>query len=139
MSDTTTPSGVRKYLTFTLDGELFGMDVVRVREVVEFTPIIQVLHAPEFIRGVMNLRGRVLPVMDLRLHFGMAAIEEKGEGCVIIAELMVAGKAILVGIFADAVRDVVDVPPDKVEPGPRIGTRLNSDFIRSWARRMITS
>lgn len=139
MNDPTTPAESRALLTFTLNGQTYGVDVRAVREVVPFTGLIPVLHAPEFIRGVIDLRGTALPVMDLRLHEGLPPTEGTADSRIIVMELVVDGTAIVVGILADSVEKVVELPQEGYEHGLRIGTTSNTGFIRAWARRLTTS
>ena len=137
--NTARDGAVRQYLTFTLDDELFGLDVIKVREVVAPTTVVPVFESPQFIRGVINLRGHVLPVLDLRLYFGMTATGKTVDTCVIVVEMLVGGQAVTVGVLADSVREVVDVVHGKSEGPTRTNARVQTDLIRAWARRLTTS
>ena len=123
-----------QYLTFTLDEEIFAIDIGKVREVLDFTVVTRVPQTPEFMCGVINLRGNVVPVMDMRQKFGMSATEKKVNTCIIIIEVMVDEEVTILGSMADSVREVLDLEPDQIEPAPRIGTRLNVDFIRGMGK-----
>lgn len=124
-----------QYLTFTLDGEFFALDIAKVREVLEFTSVTRVPRTPDFMRGVINLRGNVVPVVDLRLKFGMSATEKTVNTCVIITEVAVDGEPTVLGALADAVQEVLELEPDQIDPPPRIGTRLDTAFIRGMGKR----
>lgn len=132
------PSSVTKtaqYLTFKLDDEVFALDISQVREVLDFTALTRVPRTPDFMRGVINLRGSVVPVVDMRLKFGMTKTEQTVNTCVIIVEINLDGEKIILGALADSVQEVIDLEPDQVEPAPRIGTRLNTDFIKGMGKR----
>ncbi|MRR38365.1 chemotaxis protein CheW [bacterium] len=119
----------RQYLTFKLAEEIFAVDVAKVREILEFTSITKVPQTPGFMRGVINLRGSVVPVMDMRLKFGMPETEKTVNTCIIVVEVNHEGETIIIGALADSVQEVFELEPDQIEPSPRIGTKLNTDFI----------
>ncbi len=123
-----------QYLTFKLGDEVFALDISKVREVLDFPTITKVPRTPDFMRGVINLRGSVVPVVDLRLKFGMTMTENTVNTCVIITEVQVDGESTVLGALADSVQEVVDLEPDRIEPAPRIGTRLNTEFIRGMGK-----
>ncbi|HBG04703.1 MAG: chemotaxis protein CheW [Geobacteraceae bacterium GWC2_58_44] len=123
-----------QYLTFKLEDELFALDIGKVREVLDFTTITKVPRTPDYMRGVINLRGSVVPVLDLRLKFGMEKAEKTVNTCVIIVEVEMGGEKVVMGAMADAVQEVLDLEPDQIEPPPRIGTRLNTDFIKGMGK-----
>ena len=123
-----------QYLTFRLADELFALDIGKVREVLDFTSITKVPQTPDYMRGVINLRGSVVPVVDLRLKFGMALAEQTVNTCVIIVEVEMDGEKVVMGALADSVQEVLDLEPDHIEPPPRIGTKLNLDFIRGMGK-----
>jgi purine-binding chemotaxis protein CheW len=124
-----------QYLTFTLGEEVFALDIVQVREVLDFTPVTRVPRTPEFMRGVINLRGNVVPVVDMRMKFGLDATEQGVNTCIIIVEVSVDGETTVLGALADSVREVLDLEPDQIEPAPRIGTRLNTEFIKGMGKQ----
>ena len=124
----------RQYLTFKLADEVFAVDVAKVREILEFNSITKVPQTPEFMRGVINLRGSVVPVMDLRLKFGMPETERTVDSCIIVVEIEYEGETLVLGALADSVQEVFELEPERIEPAPRIGTRLNADFIRGMGR-----
>ncbi len=117
-----------QYLTFKLDHEVFALDISKVREVLDFTAITKVPRTPEFMRGVINLRGSVVPVVDLRLKFGMSKTEKTVNTCIIITEVSVDGDTTILGMLADSVQEVMNLEPDHIEPAPKIGTKLNVEF-----------
>lgn len=118
-----------QYLTFRLGDETFALDVAEVREILDFTTVTKVPKTPPFMRGVINLRGSVVPVMDLRLKFGMSSTEQTVNSCIIVVELELEGDQVVVGVLADAVQEVIDLEPEQIEPAPKIGTRLNMEFL----------
>ena len=124
-----------QYLTFKLDDEVFAIDISTVREVLEYTTVTKVPRTPEFMKGVINLRGGVVPVVDLRLKFGMTEAEKTVNTCVIIVEVSVDGETAVLGALADSVQEVLDLDADQIEPAPKIGTRLKTDFIKGMGKR----
>lgn len=125
---------INQYLTFKLDGEVFGLSIGKVREVLDFTTVTRVPQTPPYMRGVINLRGSVVPVMDLRLKFSMAKTEKTVNTCIIIAEIELEGETTILGALADSVQEVLDLEPDQIEPPPRIGTRMRTEFIRGMGK-----
>ena len=124
-----------QYLTFKLDEEVFALDIGKVREVLDFTTITRVPRTPDFMRGVINLRGSVVPVVDLRLKFGMSQTEKKVNTCIIIVEVTVDNETAVLGALADSVQEVLDLDADHIEPAPKIGTRLNTEFIKGMGKQ----
>ncbi len=124
-----------QYLTFKLEEEVFALDIGKVREVLDFTSITKVPRTPEFMRGVINLRGSVVPVVDLRLKFGMSKTEKTVNTCIIIVEVTVDEETTVLGALADSVQEVLDLEPGHIEPAPKIGTRLNTEFIKGMGKR----
>ncbi len=123
-----------QYLTFKLDAELFALEIAKVREVLDVTAITRVPRMPEFMLGVINLRGSVAPVVDLRLRFGMPAVEKTVNSCIIITEVMVDDEAQILGALVDSVQEVIDLGPADLEPAPKMGTRLNTEFISGMGK-----
>ena len=114
-----------KYLTFTLGVEEYGLEILKVREIIGYMEITSVPQTPVFIKGVINLRGKVIPVIDLRLKFGMEETEATEETCIIVVDI----GEMLMGILVDAVSEVVDIPAEKIEPPPAFGSSISTDFI----------
>ena len=127
--------GSTQYLTFKLADEIYALDIGKVREVLDFTTVTKVPRMPDFMRGVINLRGSVVPVVDLRLKFGMDATEKTVNTCVIIAEVTVDNDTTVLGALADSVQEVIDLGAGDISAAPKIGTRLRTDFIRGMGRR----
>ena len=123
-----------QYLTFRLGEEVFALDIAQVREVLDYTAITRVPRMPDFMRGVINLRGSVVPVVDLRLKFGMAATERTVNTCIIIAEVALEGERSVLGALADSVQEVIDLEASQIEPSPRLGSSIRADFIRGMGK-----
>ncbi len=123
-----------QYLTFKLSDEVFALDITKVREVLDFTTVTKVPRTPDFMRGVINLRGSVVPVVDLRLKFGMSVTEKTVNTCIIIVEVKVDDETTILGALADSVQEVMDLEPDHIEPAPKIGTRLDTEFIKGMGK-----
>ena len=123
-----------QYLTFKLADETFALDVAKVREILEYPDITKVPQTPDFMRGVTNLRGSVVPVIDLRLKFGMSATEQTINTCVIVLEVQLEDKIIVIGSLADSVQEVIEMEPEQIESVPHIGTRINTDFIKGMGK-----
>ena len=114
-----------KYLTFVLGKEEYGLEILIVREIIGIMDITQVPQTPSFVTGVINLRGKVIPVINLRLKFGMEEEEYTKETCIIVVE---AG-SVLIGIIVDTVSEVIDITDNDIEPTPSFGSNIKSDFI----------
>ncbi len=125
---------INQYLTFTLEDETFGLAIVKVREVLDFTCVTRVPQTPDFMRGVINLRGSVVPVMDMRLKFGMSQTDKTVNTCIIITEIEMEDETAILGALVDSVKEVLDLEPDQIEPPPRIGTKLRTEFIRGMGK-----
>lgn len=124
-----------QYLTFKLGEEVYALDIAKVREVLDFTSVTKVPRTPEFMRGVINLRGSVVPVVDLRLKFGISKTDKTINTCIIIMEVRVDKETTILGALADSVQEVVDLDPDNIEPAPRIGTKLKTEFITGMGKQ----
>ncbi len=124
-----------QYLSFKLDEEIYAMDINHVREVLDLTQMTKVPRMPDFMRGVINLRGGVVPVVDLRMKFGLPEVETDLDTCIIIIEVSLDGEETILGILVDSVQEVMSLEPDQIEPPPRIGTRLKTEFIRGMGKK----
>jgi len=124
-----------QFLTFKLGDEVFALDITKVREVLDFTAVTKVPRTPAFMRGVSNLRGNVVPIVDLRLLFGLSQTEKTINTCIIITEVTVDGETLVLGVLADAVEEVLALEADRIDPPPRIGMHLNTEFIRGMGKR----
>jgi len=131
----TTAAETIQYLTFKLEDEVYATDIAQVREVLEYSRVTKVPRTPEYMRGVINLRGHVVPVLDLKLRFGMSRTEQTVNTCVIIVEVQIEGEKTIIGALADSVQEVIDMDASTIEPPPRIGTKLNTDFIEGMGKR----
>lgn len=118
-----------KYLTFRLDREEYGLEILKVREIIGLMGITKVPRTPQYIRGVINLRGKVIPVLDLRAKFGMDVIADTEETCIIVVDVENAGSTILMGILVDAVSEVLDIQAGEIEEPPTFGSEVDTRFI----------
>ena len=123
-----------QHLTFKLDEEVFALDISKVREVLEYTSVTKVPQTPEFMKGVINLRGHVVPIVDLRLKFGMLEAEKTVNTCIIIVEVSVDEETAVLGALVDSVQEVLELEHDQIEPAPKIGTMLKTDFIKGMGK-----
>lgn len=123
------------YLTFQLEDETFAVDVQNVHEVLEFTMVTKIPGVSDFVRGIINLRGRVVPVVDLRFKFGMPETIKTRSTCVIVLDIGVGENKTVIGALADSVKDVFEFEPSQVEPPPRIGSLSKTDFILGIGKR----
>jgi len=121
-------------LSFVLDGDFFGMEISNIQEVLEYHKITSVPRTPDYMLGVINLRGQVVPVVDLRQYFGMTASEPTVDSCIIIVELEIEGEKTALGLLADQVREVLELNADDVNPPPRLGNKIDNRFIYGVAR-----
>jgi purine-binding chemotaxis protein CheW len=125
----------RQYLTFKLGNEVFATDVAKVREVLDLTNITEIPRTPETMSGVINLRGSVVPVVDLRLCLQMSKTEKTRNTCIVVVEVVLENEIIVIGALADSVEEVIDLDPDQIQPAPRIGTQIRTDFIKGMGKR----
>ena len=124
-----------QYLTFRLEDEIYATNISQVREVLEFSKVTKVPRTPDYMRGVINLRGHVVPVMDLKLRFGMSRTEKTVNTCVVIVEVSLNGDSLVIGALADSVQEVIELDASVIEPPPKIGTKLSTEFIRGMGKR----
>jgi len=123
-----------KYLTFSLAGEEYGIGILKVREIIGMMSITPVPQTPEFVKGVINLRGKVIPVIDLRLRFGLDATAYTERTCIIVVEIHGESGSIPMGIVVDAVSEVLNIRSADIENTPSFGVKLNTDFILGMAK-----
>ncbi|MEH0020280.1 MAG: chemotaxis protein CheW [Desulfobacter sp.] len=123
-----------KYLTFTLANEEYGIGILKVKEIIGMIPITSVPKTPEFVKGVINLRGKVLPVIDLRLKFNMGEIPYTERTCIIVVEIDARDEMMLVGIVVDAVSEVLSITKESIEGPPAFGAKLSTDYILGMAK-----
>lgn len=125
----------RQYLSFKLDDEDFALDISKVREVLDYARITRVPQTPEFMCGVINLRGSVVPVMDLNRKFGIRSTEKTVNTRIIIGEVSIEGDGTVMGVLADSVNEVMELEPENIEPSPSIGIRMNTDYLMGVGKR----
>jgi len=123
-----------KYLTFSMAEEEYGIGILKIKEIIGMMPITSVPQTPEFVKGVINLRGKVIPVVDLRLRFGMEAIDYTERTCIIVVEIEGQAEIVLIGIVVDAVSEVLNVKGEDIEETPTFGTKLNTEYILGMAK-----
>ncbi len=123
-----------KYLTFSLADEEYGISILKIKEIIGMMSITTVPQTPEFVKGVINLRGKVIPVIDLRLRFGMDAIDYTERTCIIVVEIDGSAGTVQIGIVVDAVSEVLNVSGEDVEETPTFGAKLNTDYILGMAK-----
>lgn len=128
-------SETRQYITFKLGGEFFAIDVAQVREVLEISQITKVPAAPLHLRGVVNVRGQAIPVVDFRMSFGLTAVIPTVHTRIIVMELEIAGEPVVLGGIADSVHEVIELDASAIHPPPRIASRWRADFIRGMGKR----
>lgn len=124
----------RQYVTFGLGEELFGIEVTRAREILSLVSVTKVPQTPDYLLGVINLRGQVVPVVDLRIKLGIPETEMTRDSCIIVMEVQVDGEVLIVGGLADSVREVLELHDDQIEPPPRMGTKLRTEFIAGMGK-----
>ena len=125
----------KQYLTFQFGEEVFALDVSHVREILEFTTVTKVPRTPDYMRGVINLRGSVVPVLDMRLKFGLSRTEKTVDTCIIVVEVSFEEENMIIGALVDSVQEVLELEPDQIEPAPRIGTQLKTEYIKGMGKR----
>jgi purine-binding chemotaxis protein CheW len=123
-----------KYLTFSLAGEEYGIGILKIREIIGMLPITAVPETPHFVKGVINLRGKVIPVIDLRLRFGMNEINYTERTCIIVVEIRNSGGVVPMGIVVDSVSEVLNIKSEDIEDAPSFGTSLNTEYILGMAK-----
>jgi purine-binding chemotaxis protein CheW len=117
-----------KYLTFALGHEEYGLEILKVREIIGLVHITAVPHLPKHLKGVINLRGQVIPVIDMRARFGMPVAEPTDETCIIVVEIKQEGRKLCSGIIVDSVSEVLSISDDDIEPTPEFGSSVEIDF-----------
>jgi purine-binding chemotaxis protein CheW len=123
-----------KYLSFQLGGEEYGVEILKVQEINGITQVTRVPRTPDFVRGVINLRGKVIPVVDLRAKFGMEAVEDTEKTCNIVVQLRRDDEKVTMGVIVDDVSEVLDIKEPQIAPPPSFGSGIESDFIIGMAK-----
>lgn len=137
MATDKTPGGdslAAQFLTFTLGREVFAMDIRTVREIIQHGPMTNVPLMPNFVRGVINLRGAVVPVIDLQARFGRPPAEIGKKTCIVIFDSVRDGERVELGLLVDAVSEVIDIAPEQIEPPPNFGSAVRRDFIQGMGK-----
>ncbi len=134
------PENASKYLTFTLGSEHYGVEILRIREIIGLLDITPMPNTPDYIKGVINLRGKIIPVIDLRMKFALHCTEFTEETCVIVVEVTnnEAEERSLMGVIVDSVSEVVSIAETSIEPTPRFGAAVSADFIRGLGKTEIS-
>ena len=125
---------IRQYLTFMIGGEEYAVSLLKVKEIIEYDTVTEIPKTPEWVRGVINLRGNVVPVIDLAVKFRLAPSVADKRTCIVITEVQCEGEATVMGVMADAVRQVIDLKPQDIEVPPTFGTRVKVDYLLGMAR-----
>jgi purine-binding chemotaxis protein CheW len=123
-----------KYLTFALSGEEYGLPVLKVREIIKILNITAVPQSPQYVKGVINLRGKVIPVVDLRLKFGFMSQDYDERTCIIVVEVALQTSKVMMGVVVDAVSEVLTITADEIEATPDFGEHVNTDFMMGVAK-----
>jgi len=128
-----TETKIEKYLTFMLENKEYGIRILKIKEIIRLMDITHLPHTPDFIKGVINLRGKVIPVMDLRLKFDMPSREYDERTCIVVVEISTKTNVMLMGIVVDAVLEVMNISNSDIEPPPKFGSNVDTEFISGRA------
>jgi len=123
-----------KYLTFSLDNEEYGIGILKIKEIIGMMPITTVPHTPDYVKGVINLRGKVIPVVDLRLRFGIEPAKYTDRTCIIVVEIVSPSGTVLMGIVVDSVSEVLNMKAGEIEETPTFGIKLDTEYILGMAK-----
>ena len=123
-----------KYLTFSLSNEEYGIEILKIKEIVGMIDITPVPRTPDFIKGVVNLRGKVIPVMDLRIKFSLKAMDYTERTCIIVVEIGGEVGKVMIGIVVDTVSEVLNIKPEEIEDTPAFGANLDTTYILGMAK-----
>jgi purine-binding chemotaxis protein CheW len=134
MSETQNAVEQSQFLTFHLAGEEYAVGILHVKEIIEYGTVTKVPQTPPSIRGVINLRGNVVPVVDLAVRFGFSPTAVTARTCIIITEVAFDGERAIMGVIADAVSKVITLSPEDILPAPAFGTRVRADFLRGMGQ-----
>jgi len=123
-----------KYLTFAISEEEYGLPVLKVREIIKMMSITKVPQAPQHVRGVINLRGKVIPVIDVRLKFGFASQDYTERTCIIVVDVTLPAGPVMMGIIVDQVSEVLSITPEEIEPTPEFGEHVETSYMKGMAK-----
>lgn len=118
-----------KYLTFRLAEEEYGLEILKVQEIIQMQAVTKVPRTPDYVRGVINLRGKVIPVIDLRKKFGIASVDDTEQTCIIVVQISQGEQKIVMGIIIDEVKEVLDIKAENIEETPSFGASIDTQFI----------
>jgi len=124
-----------KYLTFTLADEEYGIGILKIKEIIGMMPVTPVPQTPDFMKGVINLRGKVIPVVELRLRFGMDTVSYDEHTCIVVVEIEGREGIILMGVVVDGVSEVLNIKQEEIEDSPILGSNLNTEYILGMAKK----
>lgn len=124
-----------KYLTFRLAEEEYGIEILKVREIIGIMSVTRVPRAPACVRGVVNLRGKVIPVIDLRTVFGMPFLDYSARTCIVVVQIQSGRRELVIGVIVDAVSEVVDIKQNEIEPPPSFGEMVSNEMFHGMAKR----
>jgi purine-binding chemotaxis protein CheW len=123
-----------KYLTFKLGDEEYGLEILKVQEIIGAMEVTRVPRTPEYVRGVINLRGKVIPVIDIRKKFGLEVVDETEKTCIIVVQVEQGNRSVTMSIVVDEVSEVLDIDGSQLEPTPEFGSTINTDFILAMGK-----
>ena len=123
-----------QYLTFFIAGEEYALAILRVREIIQYAGVTRIPRAPAWVRGVINLRGSVVPVVDVGARFGVAELQPTRSTCIVVAEVRQEDERIVIGLLADAVSEVIELPAHDLQPVPAFGTRARVEYLQGMGR-----
>jgi len=123
-----------KYLTFELGDESYGLQILKVQEIIKMQEITKVPRTPDYVKGVINLRGKVMPVIDLRKTFGMEEVEASRDTCIIVVQVQRGEASVILGVIVDKVSEVLEISGEEIEPPPSFGTQVDTHFILGMAK-----
>ncbi|MDC7224402.1 MAG: chemotaxis protein CheW [Spirochaetales bacterium] len=126
---------INQYLTFTVSEEAYALNVLNVREVLEFSQLSKVPRMPDFMRGIINLRGSIVPVIDLKLKFGLGKTEKTIDTSIIVCEMVMEEETIVMGLLTDSVKEVIDLDETEIEPTPYVGAKIDTAFIYGMGKK----
>jgi purine-binding chemotaxis protein CheW len=123
-----------KYLTFVLGGNAYGIPILKVREIIRLLDITPIPRMPEYVRGVINLRGKIVPVIDLRMKFGIPTTATTNRSCIVVTYVLMAGATKLMGLIVDALEEVYQIAAEDLEPAPDFGKGVSTSYIQHLAK-----
>lgn len=129
-----TAKAAGKYLTFVMGGNAYGIPILKVREIIRLIDITPIPRMPEYVRGVINLRGKIVPVIDLRMKFGLPTTGSTNRSCIIVTYVQLAGATKLMGLIVDALEEVYQIAPEDLEPAPDFGNGISTAYIQHMAK-----